>query len=350
MSKDIIGFEIDLEEGDRIVEIQTSPELKEYFKKQFEKNHTYYLTEFIGGKKNYDIAYNTFVKAMRESLPFNIEENCKFCKGEGKEIGDKSCQKFYLQMDLTYIIAASEFINLVFKNKYIYNDKPKLQKLTVKFFDCLRFIKNEGKMYFELEQMCRYTLNSGFLTLSQMLANSEKLNAYKIINRTLDELNEEELQNKVLRREDENYLDLQKEFFENKLRYFKEELYLEEKDNQRLQKENPKKEKQVRKNPSILQYALYYYYLQQSKDFPHFENHPEGKVRAIEELIKNANLNTTQKYFQLRYNKIANHKTNRVALNQVKNIGFVANTMLKEFPKAQKIALSDLEEAKTKNR
>ena len=34
MGKGTIGFEINLNEGERIVEIPTSPELKEYFKKQ----------------------------------------------------------------------------------------------------------------------------------------------------------------------------------------------------------------------------------------------------------------------------------------------------------------------------
>lgn len=345
MGKGTIGFEINLNEGERIVEIPTSPELKEYFKKQNEKNHTYYLKEFIGGEENYEIAYNAVTEAMKKALPSDINENCRFCKGEGKEIGDKACQKYYFQMDLTYMISASEFINLVFRNRFIYNDKPKLQKLTVKFFDCLHFVKNEGKMFFDLEQMCRYALNSGFLTLSQMFSNSEKLNAYKVINRTLNELNDEELQNKVLEKEDENYLDLQKEFFENKLRYYKEEIFIEERD-----KQIKKKQSNRTKETTVPQYALYYFYLQESGSFGYFENHPEGKVKAITQLIKEERLKTTTKYFQKVYNKIAHYKSNRVAKNQVSNISFVANTMLKDFPKAKRIALSELKEAKTKNK
>ena len=200
-------------------------------------------------------------------------------------------------------------------------------------------------MYFELDKMCRYTLSSGFLTLSQMFAKSDTLKSYQIINNTLNDIHEKEVQNKVLQNEDEDYLDLQKEFFEGKLRYYREKIYIEE-------KEKPKslnKKKEV-KLTSIPQYALYYYYLQQSGDFGYFENHPNGKISAIAELIEKEDLKTTTKYFQKVYNKIAHYTTNRIAKNQVANIDFVANTMLNGFPNAKKIALKELKEARTKQR
>lgn len=343
--KQNIGIEINMKDNERIVMIEPEPKLKEFLKSQTEKNYTYYLTEFIGGEKNYQIAYKAVEDAMEKSLPDDIKDRCAYCKDEGDEVGDKACGKYILQMQLTFMIASSEFINLIFRNRFIYDDKPKLQKLTIKFFDCLRFIKNEGKMYFELDKMCRYTLSSGFLTLSQMFAKSDTLKSYQIINNTLNDIHEKEVQNKVLQNEDEDYLDLQKEFFEGKLRYYREKIYIEE-------KEKPKslnKKKEV-KLTSIPQYALYYYYLQQSGDFGYFENHPNGKISAIAELIEKEDLKTTTKYFQKVYNKIAHYTTNRIAKNQVANIDFVANTMLNGFPNAKKIALKELKEARTKQR
>lgn len=345
MRKDNYGIELNLKKGQKIVEIPTSPELKKHLKKKFDKNHTHYLTEFIGGKKKYSIAYEAFQKAMEKSLPKNIKDSCDYCNGKGKDVSDKACNKYYLQMQITFTLASTEFINIIFRNRYIYNDKHQLQKLTIEFFNCLLFIENEGKMYFLLDRMCRYIISSGFLTLSQIFAKSETLQAYRVINRTLDDIHDKSLKNKTLQRDDEDYLEFQREFFEGKLRYYKEKIFIEE-------KEQPKrlKQKGEGKTTSIPQYALYYFYLQQSGDFGYFENHPNGKVTAIGELIEKEELNTSTKYFQKVYNRIAHYATNRIAKNQIANIDFVANTMLKGYPKAKKIALTELKEAKTKHR
>lgn len=147
-------------------------------------------------------------------------------------------------------------------------------------------------------------------------------------------------------KEDENYISIQKKFFQKEQRYYKEKIYLSEKS---LPQSGLKKVT-TNKGATVAQYALYYIYLQESGDFDYFENHPEGKLKAIEELLQNEKINTSMKYFQKMYNKLSHYKTNRVAKNQVANIAFVANTMLKDLPKAQKIALKELKEAKTKHK
>ncbi|MDD7886124.1 hypothetical protein [Flavivirga sp. 57AJ16] len=348
MEKKTIGFEITMREDEKVTIIEPPEKTKAYLRSLFpKKNHTDYLTEFLASKKNYEIAINAIHDAMERSLPKEIKKKCQYCNGESEDKCDKKCTKYVLQMQMTFMVAANEFIHIVFKNRFIYNNKSNLQKLTIEFFNCFRFIEGKGLMYFDLDQMCRSALNFGFLSLSELFAKSETLNAYTIINQTLDSINDEDLQNKVLQRKDENYIELQKEFFENKLRYYKEKIFVEEKDRSLKVKGNITKKVN---DPSILQYALYYYYLQMGGDFGYFENHPKGKVKAIQELITNEGLNTTIKYFQKVYNKIAHYTTNRIAKNQLANIDFVANTMLKDFPKAKKIALLELKEAKTKNR
>lgn len=107
-------------------------------------------------------------------------------------------------------------------------------------------------------------------------------------------------------------------------------------------KENTKK--------TIPQYALFYYYIQASKEFPLFETDQRGKVKSIEELLLKAEIKTTPKYFQLKYNLINNHKSNRIALNQVKNILYVINNMLNDYPKAKEIAQSEYNLAINRNR
>ncbi len=101
---------------------------------------------------------------------------------------------------------------------------------------------------------------------------------------------------------------------------------------------------------TIPKYALFYYYIQVSREFPMFEKHPKGKVKAIEELLKKEGINTTSKYFQLKYNFINNHKTNRIALNQAENISYVIKNMLKDYPKAKEIAQNEYNLAIDANR
>lgn len=110
------------------------------------------------------------------------------------------------------------------------------------------------------------------------------------------------------------------------------------------------KTKEEETKPSITQLILHYIYLQEAKIIPFFENHPMGKIEAIEELIKKDGIDTTKNYFQKIYNKFTHHPSNRIARNQVKNIQFVIDHLLKDHPQAIKIAGEELKQATTKNR
>ena len=117
----------------------------------------------------------------------------------------------------------------------------------------------------------------------------------------------------------------------------------------------PKEKEQAKnigeiKKPSKTQLILHYIYLQKAKIIPYFENHPVGKIEAIEELIKKDGIDTTKNYFQKVYNKFTHHPSNRIARNQVKNIQFVIDHLLKDHPKAIEIAKEELKQALTKNR
>lgn len=342
-----IGFEIKLEEGSKIVKIPIPDEQKDEWN-QFTggKGYIDYLKEFIGGEENYKIANDALSAAMHNSLSQTVKDNCLFCHGKSIDESDKACTVYLLQMNVTYFFAGNEFVNIVLNNRNIYEDKVALQQLTINFFNSLRFIKNEGKMYLDLEQLCRFALKANFSAISKKFSESEIFKNLQIINETLNHIEELDLENKVLQEEDENYLDLQKTFFEQKQRYYKEKLLLE--------KENPSPKvsfgKRIKERIPLPKMVLYYYYLQQVGKFPYFENHPEGKVKAIEEVINRDNIKTSIKHFQLKYNFINNHKTNRIAKNQVANIDYVANVMLKNYPEAKELALSELKLAQTKDR
>jgi hypothetical protein len=340
-----IGIELKMSKGSKLAYIKLSEEERESFKELFGgKTYLDYLSEFIGGESNYAIADNALKKAMHDSLAPNVSKKCLYCNGKSNDEADKGCAMYYLQMQVTYLVAGNEFVNIVMANKHIYNDKVALQQLTINFFDSLSFIKNHGKMYLDLEKLCRYALNANFEAIGKKFSESETLKTLTIINDTIDKLDKADLQNKVLQTEDENYIDLQKQFFEQKQKYYKEKFFLE--------KEKPlvHKGRRIKNNISVSKIVLYYYYLQSVGKFPYFENHPQGKVKAIEELLVKDKIKTTLKHFQIKYNLINNHNTNRVAKNQVANIEYVANTMLKDYPEAKELALSELKLAQSKER
>jgi hypothetical protein len=76
--------------------------------------------------------------------------------------------------------------------------------------------------------------------------------------------------------------------------------------------------KQDISKPSQIQFALYYYYLQVAKIYPWFEGSDKTKTELIKEIANKYEI--SPKAFQQRYNSISQYSTNRIALNQLKNI------------------------------
>lgn len=346
MRQKIIGFELEKVDRERLVSIKMPKEMKEYFKIGQKPDWQKFLEYCLASEKNYQKAEKAVKKAMKEALPENVSEGCKYCKEDSDNELDKNCSHYYSQMNISYLFAVDAFCNIINQNPHIKSSRKILQELTVKFYNCLKFVKGQGIMYFDLDEISRHCLYAGFLSLSRTFSNSPPLQNLSTINNTLNDLESKEVENELYEKEDENYISIQKKFFQKEQRYYKEKIYLSEKS--LPNKEAPKNLKSG--GASIPQYALYYIYLQESGDFGYFENHPNGKLKAIEELIEKEGINTTTKYFQKVYNNLTHYKTNRVAKKQVANIYFVANTMLKDLPKAQKIALAELKDAKTKHK
>lgn len=98
---------------------------------------------------------------------------------------------------------------------------------------------------------------------------------------------------------------------------------------------SPKKEGKI----TIMAWALYYYYLQEAKVHPHFDNYPGGKVAATEEVA--AKHKISAKRFQMDYNSIQQHKSERLHVSQLKNFNKVI-PLLQDYPDAQRKALDEL--------
>lgn len=332
-----IGYEINIPEDSKLVYIPMSKEMNEYFKTQNEKNYIYYLTKFIGGEKNYEIAFDAVKDCMKKALPKDRKENCKYCLGLSDERGDKLCEKYNSQMMFTYFIASNEFLRIVFRNKFLLTNKVVLQKLTINFFDCLHFIEGQGKMYFDLDKMCRYCLHAGFLSLSKMFAKSSSLNNIKIINESLNALQEEELENIIHNKEDENYIDIQKTFFENKRRYYKDKIFIN-KEERESKKIAPTNITSNNSRPNRTDIAYYCYYTSQTNTLKIENVFPSNK--AWEEI--GGKFNKNHKNIQQAYNIISNNKTERLKKSKATNIKYVISNMFNDNKKAQKLAKDEL--------
>ncbi len=166
---------------------------------------------------------------MEEALPECLKSKCAYCNGQSEEDGDKACSKYYYQMQFTFYIAANEFVSLILNHPHIYNNKKILLNVTQEFYRSFRLVKGKGVMYFDLENICRCILKAGFESLSLIFQKSQALQNLKIINDSIDDIEQRKLDNEIFNKEDEDYLDLQQKFFENKQRYYKEKLLLEEK-------------------------------------------------------------------------------------------------------------------------
>lgn len=350
MNKSKIGFELVLNKKEKIkvLKSEKSSFATEYKKFISQKNYKDYIKEFLGSDKNYEIVKKAMDIAMEQALPEETRErNVDYVNYSNKDFEEKNQLRLesFLQMHITYAVAAIEFINIVIENKSVYNDKGILQRLTVDFFKCFTVIEGEGKMFFDLEKMSRLCLLSGFTSISKMLAKSEKLEAFKITNKSLHSLKGDKLHNEISSKEDNCFIDFQIKYFEKEKEFYEAEVLIEERGRLKSRKQTSEKKK-----PSIVEYVLFYYYLQATRYLPYFENHASGKLAGIKNVLKQGNIKTSPKYFQIAYNKIANHTTNRIAKNQEGKISFVANHMLEDYPKAKELALSELKEAKLKSR
>ena len=100
--------------------------------------------------------------------------------------------------------------------------------------------------------------------------------------------------------------------------------------------------------PKLAQIVMRYYYVHASGEEEMFENSHSTKIAAIQAALLNYHWLKSVKNFQSKYNKINFYRTNRIALNQVSNIKYVIDYLLNDYPKAKKIAINELKEARSK--
>ena len=154
------------------------------------------------------------------------------------------------------------------------------------------------------------------------------------INNTLDLIEQKELQNKVLENDDENYLDLQKEFFQKKQRYYKEQVFIEERT---PPLNNKSSDNSTRPNRTGI--AYFCYYTSESKELKTENSFPSKKTWI--EIGKRFGKDNTN--IQKAYNKINSDSSERLKKSKVTNIQYVVDKMLSKYPEAKRLAEKELD-------
>lgn len=99
-----------------------------------------------------------------------------------------------------------------------------------------------------------------------------------------------------------------------------------------------KQEDTTNEAPTVIQWALYTFYLQEVEEIEYFESmNFKTKIDAIKSVIKGYGLDSA-KHFQLKYNLIRKDKDERLKKDNLE----VVIQMLKPFPKAQKLAQDEI--------
>jgi len=334
-----IGFE--LSKSNKLTKIAPEPELREYFKSlTSKKNHLDYIQEFLIDEELFTATHDNFDEQMKNSLPADVKENCLYCDElNPNEDKEKNCDRFYTQMNITFTIASTEFIKIVRKNKNIYENKNDLQELTKCFYNCFHFINGKGLVYFDVGQLIKYTLNINFKVLSKLFEDSEILESLSNINNTINHLNDKETHNELFEIEDDNFISIQKKYFEGKRDYLKEKIAIAEKTGTAADVKKIMRNSTVRPNRTDL--AFFIYYLEATRTKIIESVFPSDK--AWKEI--GGKFDRSPKNIQKVYNLILNEKE-RLKKRRDDNLQYVIENMLANYDKALKLAKDELKLAK----
>lgn len=292
------------------------------------------MKEMIGNDRLYNQIHSLIVDMMEKSMPEEVE--CAHCGEMTSDRSNPAFQFYVTQMQTTYFLSVSEFVNLIDANKRLYRDKETISKLALLFLQSFRGKRGQGLIYFKVTAFVKATLEVGFLSLSEMFKAHSAIENLKYINNSLDEVNRIELLRKMYDRDDPNFLEYQKEFFLGKKDYYLTQLEIEKAEDLAPKKSSPTR-------PDRTDLAFFAHYLSTAK-IDYFESHFPS-VKAWKQLSRE--FGKSAKNIQLKYNEIRKND-NRILSKYAGNMEYVINSMLTPYPKAQSIAQDELKLAKLK--
>lgn len=186
-----------------------------------------YLDTYLGDKKLKEYLHDEFLNTIHKTLPKELRSSCLYCTGNDKSVleEDRKCYNYVHEGQMNEFFALYWFINIVENNKHLLTDNKAIKNLSIKFYEC--FLFKNGRVFFDLRKLIMHTLEQGFLTLSKVFAQNDKINSLEIINQTIDSLDSQYLSIKMFEKTEPYHIEPQKKFFKNKRKSIKEQIKIE---------------------------------------------------------------------------------------------------------------------------
>tara|TARA_B100000949_G_C14273329_1_gene448403 strand:+ start:1105 stop:2145 length:1041 start_codon:yes stop_codon:yes gene_type:complete len=338
----IIGVQFDPEEIKRSTKIQLDPEtVKSLFPKKTGKNYYDYIREFLQSEELYEEIWSKTTDLIHSSLTEAEKKNCP-CNDPNRAAkihdNEKSCSTQIAQFQFAYYLSANDYVRTILNHNVIFNDKEALKALTINYFNCFTILPRI--VYFDVDKLAKFALDANFKALSKIFEGSEIMTYLKGINRTINELSDKEVENKIFGKEDENFIGLQKEFLENKIRYLNRRLAIAEKEGKVLDTDKALRNSPVRPNRTDLAYLFYYLAQTNTK----VTENVFPSILAWKEIGEK--FEKSAKNVQKAYNLIVSNPTERLKKRRDSNMEYVIENLLKDYPEALKLAKDELKLAK----
>lgn len=328
MKSQPFSFQLNKPQGAQLKRVKLSPETVEQLKQVTGKHPREYLREFIDNDDLFNKLEAEISRCINEAIPENPD--CAFCRGESTNELDKACWVYKAQMNFTYNIALYELVSIVLHNRHIFKDKKYLRRLSAHFATSFAFVRDHGIMWFDLPKFEKLLLEEGFLSLALQFEESQLNESLRLINNTLNSIDDQLVIEELYGRGDPNYLRIQHQFFSGKMRYYETKKNFEQNESKQQKATNSDR-------PNRTDIALYCYYLSTTGTNPTEAIFPS--VAGWKELEKRFDKN--YKNIQQRYNEINTTEEKRISCGTARNIKFVMDNLLTEHSAALRLAQSE---------
>ena len=319
--------------------VKLPQETIDYLDHQTGKPPYEYIKVYLKDNKLYKSISEKYIDYVNKTLPKKTKDSCQYCNGDSKDENNKKCNNYHNEAQMNFYFASFEFVSVVERNKHLIKDNTLRKKLTLQFYECFAF--SNGRVIFDLEKMAMLCLKAGFLSLSRVFANNSNLQNLSIINSTINELNDEELNAEMFNKEKSIYLEPQKTFFKNKYEHYERKHFIEKEKNVTKTSKNKKENTNNTSRPNRTDIAYYTHYMSETKLLKLNNPFPSDKGwKEIGEKFGKNSKNIQQTYNQIHYNR-----EERLKKSKIGNLKYVINQMLVKDELALKLAKDELKSA-----
>ena len=192
-----------------------------------EKTIWNYLNEYLNDKKTYQYLRNEFYKAIHKTIPKEVRDKCLYCKGNDKSVKqeNRKCSNYNTEGQINEFFALTLFTTIIENNKHLITEKQVIKNLTIKLYES--FLFKDGRVFFNMRKITMYCLEQGFLTLSQVFSQNDKIKNLQIINESIEYLELEYLNIKMFGEKEPYHIEPQKKFLKTKRNSIKEQIKID---------------------------------------------------------------------------------------------------------------------------